>query len=406
MRGGFRVPTSGIVTRFRPIGSIPSFARTAVNTYRNLPQPIKTFAERKGKEFLRSAGKHAENFGLQIVKMAFENTPDRSLKPLPMKGSEIASISQTVQTETNFKAHVVNHHSSKLKAAISAAQTFEWKTIQYYGCNAGTNSQNWVDLCTVGTNPGSTTTDPQTNYAYSNAFYNGDYGTGIGSPVPRQNGSLSTQLNMLQGIAPSDSINQSGTANIFFKDCENIMTITNGQSSAVYIDLYEVVAKHDFAPMPGNQLLFGDNYALVYSPGNMWQVDLVQNYNLPYNVPTATTGGLLTALNTGCQPTDSILFNNYWKVDFHTTISLSAYSTHIHKSVYGLNRIINQVRYQNASLIQGVTRSILLVIRGLAAVYGTGTDSAASEIVVTNDITYRFAGLPYSTASTYYTTTS
>jgi hypothetical protein len=126
---------------------------------------------------------------------------------------------------------------------------------------------------------------------------------------------------------------------------------------------------------------------------------------------TSAVAGVLSGTSTpafiGASPTESELFNTYWKIASKVSIEIPAGGSHKHHSYYDLSAILTTTRYNSSALLGGVTRNIMIVARGVPMLDSTlGTVlSMAPELLVQHSISYHAMQIPYSDKSSSYSTT-
>lgn len=334
-------------------------AKMYVETKLGLPPGITNFADPIANVLL--LGEAGKNTGMMSV---------------PLKGQSIDSVSAAAITETKFTASTKGRQSKALKEILPLSTLSEFKFNQNFSLSSSSNRQSVADL-SIAT---SASIPPQATYNYANAFMSGNYVSGT-ALIPGH----------LQAIMNTFPTNEKyATSFYYLEDCVNELSITLTSANApTIVDIYECVAKRDF--MPNNPGLFGVNNAFGVSPYTMWAIgDLITEVA---NVPPSSVGqGRIAPTTIGSLPTDSIFFNQYWKVESKFRVTLSPGATHIHKSVYLPKKVINSQLVYNSLLIQGITRNYLIVGRGSPQA-STNVNDSASTILVTNNCITRMRAL-------------
>lgn len=128
--------------------------------------------------------------------------------------------------------------------------------------------------------------------------------------------------------------------------------MTNSSLATQYIDIYDIVRKRDAQYAVGNPA-----DAPTLDPVNAWK------YGVSDQIPSSPD--LQAFQNVNSLPTDSRLFNDYFKVVKRTHIGLVAGATHRHHVVMKLNKLIDtEVLNKAYGDLAGYTTYTLVVING------------------------------------------
>lgn len=348
-----------------------------------------------GNHLIKKGFEAAENFGISVVNSLFENTPDNQNKPIPLKGSIVDGLATGAISETKFKSHAPFKHSKALTTVLQMGNRQEFSFQQNYAVgNSSTSVQAVSDLCLANGNPAAAFgVVPQQTYSYANGFFTGDINTASTTV-----GGVLTTLNQLGpagGIVPS--------SRMFVKGATNTMTINNSNSYAQMVDIYECVAKHDFTGI--NSSVFGTTGIGTWSPTTFWSFGLIETA-LPNVTPSGLVVGKETSLSWGGVPTQSDLFNIFWDISSKVSVMMPAGSYHKHISTYNLNMVLANYRWQFSGILQGVTRNIMVVVRGMALPGPTFVRETVPQVSITNECCYSVQALTNSAKSVTYANTS
>jgi hypothetical protein len=309
-------------------------------------------------------------------------TPDEPGKPygtpVNLKGTRLLMTGS--ETTSNFVSkRMKSKASARLAQALSLAVKGEFNTSTRFQCTGSQNTQLITDLAET-----SGTTGPQNTYGHSLAIFTGNYAsTNLGS------GSLLALANVLQ-------IGGAGTGVFYVENCSVRYAITNATTQNLEIDLYELCAKHDYGSFlytatPGAGP-FASEPQLIWSPYQYWA------YGDAQATSTTNAPGLNQAvinpkvMNT--PPTDSRFFNEYWKIESKITLLISSGSTHVRTSLYEANKVISYQRYYNTPILQGMTRTIMIVAKGQPQLSSSVIVESIPVLYITADMTYRGRTFP------------
>lgn len=371
-RGGFRVPPS---TRSR----IASAGRSAASSLWRKHRPA---VMRGLKAAIGEQAASALNLGIEMYHNLSVGTGG---KPAPLIGAEIKNSGSFSVTESHYRSRPKRKPSKALVSAMSMGQRIEFVCDGNYRVASNATLQGVAD-------PTYSSGFTTNNYHYVGAFFNGNTTYYSGSYLSR-NGALETIAEAATGSEP--------TSRLLFKNCRVETLLTNlGQASCV-IDVYELVARHD-----AGVFYFSDGNAL--SPASYWSTGLANNSS-PETSPAEKGGGQLTCTVQGALPTASMLFNTFWKVCSKMTITIPAGGGHRHLSDYNLMKVLTPMRWGVSTLLQGVTRSHLYVIRGMPGYDLTTSEYgplAPSECAIKHSIRYTAYSLPHSEKISFYARTT
>jgi len=167
------------------------------------------------------------------------------------------------------------------------------------------------------------------------------------------------------------------TSKVDIKRLDVVTTLVNDCNIPIYLDVYELVPKHDVAHRDLSPRI--GRVAGAYSP--LWCVAVGLD---------KTPGGSLTSFEElEVKPTASLMFNTFWKCVHQTSLEMLPGSTHKHTSVYELNLLLNNMRVSvTDGVLAGASPVFLFVTRGSpvasrtdASVVGVG----ASRALVTQE---------------------
>nr|WAE42513.1 MAG: capsid protein [Cressdnaviricota sp.] len=141
---------------------------------------------------------------------------------------------------------------------------------------------------------------------------------------------------------------------VYLQSVEQYLTFTNADNANMTLDLYDVVARHD--------------RSTTVTPDQDWL------NGLKFDQAGAAASGQISfgSPNTAYQvPTNSKLFNQYWKIRRVTHIDLAQGRSHEHIIKFNANRILDMERCQGSNVIGGLTSYTLIVSRGMPTVVPT-----------------------------------
>lgn len=306
-------------------------------------------------------------------------------------GAEISGGEKGDITTTKFKSKM---RPSPISASIKKImRNVEYVTRNSYQTSSPINLQAMSDF-TSGASIALTTAD----MTILSGLYTGNQysATSLTAGVINE-GSIQAvnQLVTAQGAVYTN------TAKILHKSCHVETQVANRSIYPISIDIYEVVARRDLAIYGGitnTSIVHELNDRQVYSPANFWIYGLT-------NTQAGAVDPKLSAYNIGSKPTDSDLFNLYWKIQQKFTVNLGAGDVHQHISDYSMNRILDGQQLAYSNILQGVTRNIMIVVKGSVsddAGAGTGVTIGPARINVDHRVTYYAAGLPNTQTYTAY----
>ena len=170
---------------------------------------------------------------------------------------------------------------------------------------------------------------------------------------------------------------------IHMKSLTAELNITNRNSDACILDIYEVMPKHTLGPTE-----YANEYSATgyMSPSWTWATGL--------SADTPMLEDTLTATTVGSKPSDSANFSRTWNVIKHVKVNLTGGSTHIHKSAYAINKTVSYQEYAQFSTsggkLSGWNPTYLFRLRGVP-----NSDNAlacASSIAIYCDMQLNYSG--------------
>jgi len=160
-----------------------------------------------------------------------------------------------------------------------------------------------------------------------------------------------------QGVTPTHFFLQGVTAEV---------TLNNATATPQMVDVYDIVARRDI-PL---QSVTGAPYS-VNTPYDAWITGMFDQ-----NVGSASPGLPIPSDIFGAKPTDSQIFNDYYRIVRRTELVLPQNATHVHKVNINVNRSLNltevSVMKQYLGGLKDVTHYTMCVVRG-----GIGLDFTA-----------------------------
>lgn len=150
-----------------------------------------------------------------------------------------------------------------------------------------------------------------------------------------------------------------GTINRVFVDrCYGELLLCNNFLSNANVTIYDVIAREDINSTPGN------------TPDTAWSTGVGDEGGTGFSI-------------VGSTPLDSELFNQYWKVQQVTRVTLAQGAMHRHRIDYRINRLFHEERVANSTVLRGATIYSLLVLSG----------QPDNDTVTLNQVTLGKAGL-------------
>jgi len=135
-------------------------------------------------------------------------------------------------------------------------------------------------------------------------------------------------------------------------------TLNNCTATPQMVDVYDIVARRDI-PL---QTATGASYS-VNTPYDAWITGMFDQ-----NVGSAAPGLPIPSDIFGAKPTDSQIFNDYYRIVRRTELILPQNATHVHKVNLNVNRVMNlteiSVMKQYLGGIKDVTHYTMCVVRG------------------------------------------
>lgn len=270
------------------------------------------------------------------------------------KDSVITSTAQGSITKSNFRVtYRANHRIAK--AAMVAAVKLNYDLISSYNIQSNIGLQQPTDMCVA---PASATEYPEVLAIMGGGGWiqyplAGDYTKAAPAYCLLVRNALLTRLS---GEGPL-------TSKVYFDNVHMTTTLTNGSTIAVFVDIYEVVAKIDYIDT------FLNN---VFSPSKDWYYGMQNAANAStsqYNVSNQTS-----YLFPGAKPWESNVFNTYWEIASKITVELGVGCSHEHYSSYVYNKLLDVARFDGGQEVAstnapwvcmaGITRSLMFVTRG------------------------------------------
>jgi len=215
-------------------------------------------------------------------------------------------------------------------------------------------------------------------------------------PTPNNNYPVATLANFMGTLwsptaTASPYVNGAAIPNyLTFKlDLESIRVktlISNASTASCILDVYEVIPKLDSA---WSQALFFYEGAGTYSPTFCWKQGLE---DIAYE--SGAGAGQYKAEVLNASPTQSLMFNTYFKIVKQTTIELPPGAVHVHNSFYELNAMLNAFRcFYTTGQLQGVTPTFMFNLRGvpindISVASAIGISASAVDIEQEIDYTY------------------
>lgn len=141
------------------------------------------------------------------------------------------------------------------------------------------------------------------------------------------------------------------------------VTFNNATGSHQLVDIYDIVARKDIPLASATGAIYP-----VATPYEAWQTGM-------FDQNVSASGPPTPDAIIGSKPTDSVVFNNYYRIVKRTELVLPQNATHLHKVNINVNRTFNLTELSVMSKylggIKDVTHYTMVVVRG-----GIGFDVA------------------------------
>ncbi|AXH74756.1 MAG: putative capsid protein [Cressdnaviricota sp.] len=286
-----------------------------------------------------------------------------------------------LSTKTFFTSYIKG--SRKPKALMAEKNYF--KTTSNYRVTSISQQQATFDLQSSGT-----------GLRYNDAIFAGK----VNGDAANDTGFLALAFNTLK--APTFR----PTSRVYYQGCDMVTTIANASNVTAFVTLYECVAKHD---LQQTSELTGTS---VYSPRQFWINGTDDTSNIQGAAPAATVSTTSPSAKFSdtlieAKPTESQLFNVYWKVLKSMKVAIPPLGTHVHKSKYRKGVTLSYNRVENSAILQGITHNLMGSVYGVPGYNATdGTVvTSATQLLITHDITYVSYDTEDNFTSTYYANT-
>lgn len=221
------------------------------------------------------------------------------------------------------------------------------------------------------------------------------------TPAAIVSGSTGTQIGVISGTQSSVTYNHLGYTNmrgvlnqVIASSpagggvCRAIVTrlyeemlFTNSTNYPVEMDLYDIVCKRDIPATIAFNAGTHTGYSAYGSPESYWATGLNAQQNLdPGALPLPQPYAMLTSL-----PTDSQLFNDFFKVTKKTRVMLAAAACHKHVVDISVHKYIDEfLANVNILGLKGYTTFTMVVVAGMpvALADSAGTTSSAASVNV------------------------
>lgn len=300
-----------------------------------------------------------------------------SVKGLKLEGHVLKMTGTGSVTNTSFHAKV-KHRFKTPKKVLGLSQESLLHVDADYKVAGAYDQQSIYDMTSA--------TSAGVGYQFHNAIWSGyDNKTLKSGACNEINNTFSTMF---------------PTSKVVFERCDVETVIANDSPVMIFVDIYELVAKHDMqsagtSPYTGNA---------VYSPTIYWSSGMSQNSAASVPNATVVNKGLTLATTVGAKPWESEDFNVYWKICSQYRVELTAGAQHRHFSHYILDMPISDRRFNISALMGGITRNIMLVFQGSLGydAANTSAEFIAAQATVRHDIVYKSFAMPYSQRIDYY----
>jgi len=160
-------------------------------------------------------------------------------------------------------------------------------------------------------------------------------------------------------------------------------TITNNNTSATIVDIYEVVPQHTLS---GSTYVSRSAATGYMSPSWCYSVGLSSD--------TTMLEDTLASASTASSPFDSTTFSRTWKIVKHVKVNLTGSSVHRHRSVYAINKTVSYQEFAqldtSGGKFAGWNPSLLIIQKGVPA--SSATICLASSISVTSTMSLSYTG--------------
>lgn len=154
------------------------------------------------------------------------------------------------------------------------------------------------------------------------------------------------------------------TTKIFVKSCFAELAIQNSSNATVRIQIWNTLPKRD---------IYQDDTGTTLTPTNVF------SHGLKEQTPGGTGNEYLIV---GSRPTDSKLFNDYFKVKKVIYVDLAPGQTHYHRLTYKIDRFVANelIQANNLTSLKGWELNNMVIAYGEPVGDGTGTGATTESL--------------------------
>lgn len=182
-------------------------------------------------------------------------------------------------------------------------------------------------------------------------------------------------VNLLSLVPGAGSVYPNAPKRLHVESIVNELLMTNSSLATQYVDIYDIVRKRDAGYSSGGQ----GSPSPTSNPYEAWRYGVSDQ--------TSTSPDLTAWTNVSSLPTDSKLFNDYFRVIKRSHIGLVAGATHRHSVILKTNRIIDSAVVGRCSGdLAGYSVYTLLVINGQPASIKTETTPIVTTATTALDV--------------------
>jgi len=181
-------------------------------------------------------------------------------------------------------------------------------------------------------------------------------GLGRQCPVTLAQWNSVADVYQLSGNVPKINTIAGDTPTLFhLHGLKGVVTMNNPTSSTMFVDIYDICSRRDVPTSAATGAVH-----VVATPMTAWGTGLVQQANSPLAYDARAQLGAL--------PTDTQLFNDYYKIVSSRSVVLPQNATHVHNVVLKLDKSFDlgeiEVQTQYMSAIKNFSYFTVAIVRG------------------------------------------
>jgi len=365
----------------RNVASYASAAKAGYNV-------IKQNFPKETAQFERKIGEGVSNLTRGFKDKIKAATQSGSLVPVRlMKGMTSASGTGDV-TETQFTADRNGSISSSVKTALASAVQLSTKSNQNGKIVSTLAGQGVSSLSSCSITGG--TIAPSRLYYSTSAILGGVLAQGAIN-TPADWGALYSLYRSNPLSVTGQSVQNYNTTGYFYLDrAYGELTMSNIGTVSAIVDIYEVLSREDMGTnynVDGTPAMPRSSAFDNLDPLFAWSNGMI-NYLQGDEISSFYTLQKMAPETIGCQPNASQYFNAFYEICAHHRVTMAVGAVHIHKSVYNYEQLVPVARMIRNGNLRGITRNILMTVRGPAGTTAGGNQvDLGATVVWTHNVT-------------------